>query len=431
MNLEGRQVVSIVFAFAVGSVLCMSGARTGLCQEPRWESPPATITLELASEKEGARPSFLTRGFAWVGPIEFAMLRETVTIAAKHIEPGTVELVVKTKDAQVEIKPGEVTDSESRFNVRGKMPALDRQGAMTQARETIQPVLAPHVEQARQGAERMSNQEMERYLRQQRVVSPAEPEALKKVYAETRGVELGAADLRAALVKFARERPSWVSTQDEEEAKRAAPQQLLAGYLRLLQLRIAERHLQRCGVDLDTSRRNFEALILSKLDGVHAVMRGVPPGNEEAARGVRTLTALEMAGLKKALTVALEIQFFPATVPGDGNSQWFGAQRVACSARGAGVIRVHGRLSPPSDPCDWWTLRGYDPAKHQIQVAEGAGLRPEYFPDGDVTRLRIVSQSPGEIPYTLEIATRGTMAVEGVPIELHEAPVVSDAKFPY
>lgn len=415
-----------------GSLILWSGwAPKLVAQEPRWEVPAGSIVVDIQSEKSTAKASFLPRGFAWVVPIEFPMLRDSLTVVAKHREPGMVDLVVKTLGSSVELQPAEKKPLETSFSVKGKVPALDRQGAQARAKELVAPILAPHIEQARRDAASQTEMAMRRYLRTQEVVAPDDPEALRKVYADARGTELAASDLRDALEKFAREKPAWVSAQDEQDAKRATPQQLLAGYLRLLHLRVAEEHLRQCGIELETSRRNFEALILTKLEGTHGVMRGVAAGNADAARGVRALTADEMASLRKSLSVGLELQFFPLADANDGNSQWFGAQRVVCSVRGANVVRVHGRLSPPTDSTDWWTLRAYDPTRQDVKVVAGEGLKSEYFPDGADTRLRISSTTAGELTYTLEISPRGVMAVEGVPVELFETPVSSDAKFPF
>jgi len=393
----------------------------------RWEVPRETLTIDFASDKPAPTKALSPAGLAWEIPVGFAMLRETVTLVCKLPEAGDVELVLQTKDALVDITPNRNIPGEVKIELKSRLGRMDVESLRRRVREEIEALLAEPRKQAAEEAQQGKPADLRKYLRDQGSPPPREEQALPDAYVERRTLDLGRDLLEAALEKLAADRPRWVLPDEQAAWSKATDDGLHKEYQRLLALDLAEKHLRRCGIRLDTSKRNFGVLIESKFRGLHALVSGSSASGDPAS-----LTPQERADLRDALEIQAVCRFVPATDERDGNAHWFNGQRLGSSIRGVPMIRVVGALDPAhGDLSDWWRLVGFDEQRLQLRFPDQTGFRHELYQDPQKqTCLRIVATGKQGVAYTFEISSR-TASSEGQAVVVHESPDQNHAKFPF
>lgn len=425
-----RLMMPTSLAMILAAAIAAAGSLVHGQDAARWQVTAAVIPVDFTDKDATPRKTLAKTGLVCELPIALAMLRESVTLAVNVPEAGDVRFLMSTTDALVDITTKRVNAGEVHILLRSQLGRMGVQSLQTEVRDKINTVLAVPREQAAAEAKQKKPAELRKYLGTRG--NGLEDNALAKPYIERRGIELGKGLLNTALEELVAERPRWVTRTEQASWPKASAEQLHQEYERLLGLFLADEHLKRCGIRLDTNTRNFDALIRSKFTSLHALVTGGTLAADAESSSVRSLSREEIAGLRRALVVEGTCQFVPATDPGDANSQWFNAQRIGVSAAGVPEIRVVGSLNPAQgDRSDWWRLVGYDPDQVQLSFSEGTGFRHELHQDADQgTCLRIVATNQQSVTYTFTLRKRSS-PIAGDAVVVHESPGESNAKFPY
>lgn len=400
-------------------------------QQISWQVPPELIPYDFTAKRAEQRASFADDGFAWEFPLALVMLqRDAVRIEARLGEPGRFELSLTSPDALVELSAPQIENGIGRITLTSRVPKVDRRELRKRAMAVSEKLLTAEMEAARTESTSRTPQQMARFLREIGVSVPAQPENLSDQFIRQRAVEQGQDKLRMALEQFGTQRAAWINEEDRRSWKSASPRELMTSYFRLVEWDLADQHLKSLGLNLETSRRNAESVLLEKLEAAHALLTGRTINADDLTRQlVQKLTPDETARLRAKVAVTGHVRLYPAVDALDPNAQWFHAQRVACSARGASTILVHGRLDPGRhDATDWWTLTGYAADKVALRWKSG-NCRHDLFPDRDQrARLRVLADAPTD--YSFEIVwLDGDRDLP--PIILHESPSLPNTKFPF
>lgn len=415
-------------AFLLAVIVASANATIEAQDAARWQVPPAVIPVDFTAEDPAPRKALAKTGLAWEIPITIAMLRDSVTLAAKLPEAGEVSFLMSSTEALVDVKTNRVDAGTVNISIRSRLGRMGVDALQKEVGGKINEVLAEPRKQAGQEAKTKRPADLRKYLGNRS--RGMDDNALAKPYIDRRGIELGKDLLLAALEELVTERPRWATQTQQTTWIKADAETLHRDYERLLSLLIADEHLKRCGIQLDTNTRNFDALIISKFKSLHTLVTG---GAESAdSKTVQTLNREELAGLRRALVVEGVCRFVPATDDNDANSQWFNAQRIGVAVTGVPEIRVVGSLDPArGDRSDWWTLIGFQEGRMQLHFPGKSGFRHEIYQDADLrTCLRIVATKQNGVAYTFELRKRPS-PTSGEPVVVHESPSESNAKFPY
>ncbi|MEO8165564.1 MAG: hypothetical protein ABI619_09225 [Betaproteobacteria bacterium] len=419
-----RRHAALLLALVIGSASLPADAQDAA----RWQVPPSVIPVDFTVEDPAPRKALAKTGLAWEIPITFAMLRENLTLGVKVPEAGEVSFLMSTKDALVDIKTNRVDAKTVNIAIRSQLGRMSVEALEKEVKDKIETILTEPHKVAADEAKKKKPEEMRKYLGPPgRALKDDE---LAKPYIERRKVELGKNQFSAALEEVVTQRPRWATQPQQAAWIKADGFTLREEYGKLYALLLADEHLRRCGIQLDTNTRNFDALIKGKFISLHKLVTGGAGSTD--TNTVQALNRDELAGLRKALVVEGICQFVPATDGSDANSQWFNAQRIGVSVTGVPQIRVVGSLDPAQgDRSDWWALVGFQEDQVQLSFPDKTDFRHELYQDaGQRTCLRIIATSQKSVAYTFELRKR-TSPASGVAVVVHESPGESNAKFPF
>jgi len=422
-----RQIhVASLVAFMIGG----AGTITIAQDAATWQVPPAVIPVDFTQEEPAPRKSLTDEGLAWEFPVTFAMLRENVTLAAVTPEAGEVFFALETEEALVDIKSKRVDAGKVEISIQSRLGRLGVEALRASVLKEIKQLLSEPRGRASDEAKDMRPPALRRYLGSR--AAGLQDQQLAEAYVDRRGIELGKRQLQAALEALVAKRPRWVTRPDQAAWLKADAAKLHTEYQRLLGLLLADEHLRRCGIDLDTNIRNYAALIESKFKALHAFVTGGASTGEADGGSVRTLSREEMAGLRKALVVQGMCRFVPAVDQKDANSQWFNAQRVGTSVTGVNELLVLGALDPAqADRSDWWILVGFSEDQVQLDFPDRSGIRHEIYRDPlKRTCLRIIAKDQQRVTYEFRLKKRKSTG-SGDAVVVHESPSVNHVTFPY
>lgn len=413
----------------VVAILGLASSQIAAQDAARWQVPPAVVPIDFTVEDPAPRKALAKTGLAWEIPVAFPMLRQSVTLEAKTPEAGEVSFQMTTKDALVDIKTSRVDAKTMKISIHSQLGRMSVAALEKEVTDKIEVVIAEPRKEAAEEAKRKRPEELRRYLGT--AARALKDEELAKPYIDRRKIELGRDLLSAALDEVVAQRPRWATQTQQATWLKADGFVLRKEYERLYALLLAHEHLKRCGIDLDTNTRSFDALIIGKFKSLHTLVTGGSASTTEES-AVQALNRDELAAMRSALVVEGICQFVPATDAGDPNSQWFNAQRIGASVTGVPQIRVVGSLDPTQgDRSDWWALVGFQEAQVQLSFPDKAEFRYElYQDDGQRTCLRIIATSQKSVAYTFELRKRSSQA-SGEAVVVHESPGESNAKFPF
>ncbi len=419
-----RLDAALLLILAIGSAISTADAQDAA----RWQVPPAVIPIDFTIEDPAPRKALAKTGLAWEIPISFPMLRQSVTLGAKVPEAGEVNFLMSTKDALVDIKTNRVDASTVNISIHSQLGRMSVEALEKEVKDKIEQILTEPRKEAAEETKQRKPEELRKYLGTAgRALKDNE---LAKPYIERRKIDLGKDLFRAALDEVLMQRPRWATQPEQAAWDKADGFTLHKEYGRLYALLLAHEHLKKCGIELDTNTRNFEALIQGKFKSLHTLVTGGTGSTNQPA--VQTLNTDELAAMRRALVVEGVCQFVPAADGSDANSQWFNAQRIGAAVTGVPEIRVVGSLDPAQgDRSDWWALVGYQETQVQLSFPDKADFRHELYQDaGQRTCLRIIATSQKSVAYTFTLRKRSSPAA-GEAVVVHESPGESNAKFPF
>lgn len=401
-------------------VWCLTGF--AVAQEMKWEVPPAAMEVDFTGDLSRVKKTLTSNGLAWEMPVAFPMLRDSLVVTAKLPEAGEVSWVMKNAFALVDVDCKRAEPKEFKITLRSRLAWMGQEQLKQTADGRIKELLSAQVAEATQEAQSKRPPELRSYFQSRNAKAPRDDEALRQAYIDRRTIDLGKPLLLAALEKLIEERTAWATAEEQAAWRKASDRELFEQYQRLLSLDLAEKHLRKCGFELDTTKRGFDALIESKFMALHALSTG------ESSAAVRD----DLPRLRKSLIVDAVCQYVPPGDDSDLNAQWFNGQRVGTSISGVPLVRVHGSLAAArGDHADWWTLVGFDEAKVQLRFADTTGLQYELYPSPDAqTCLRISAAGANEVHYSFELLKRSGNQ-DGAAVVVRESPHKNDAKFPF
>jgi hypothetical protein len=419
-----------VIALCVVSLAVLSCNSTALSQdEARWQVPPSTIAIDFTKQDPAPRKTLTENGLVWEFPVAFAMLRQQVTVAVKVPEEGDVRFDMKTTDALVDIETKRVDTTKVNIVLRSQLGRMGVNALQQSVRKEIHELLAEPRKRAAGEVKKKTPAALRQYLG--RIARGMEDQRLSSSYVDRRGIELGKGLLHNALEEVIAQRPRWATRPEQAAWLKADGKTLHQAYERLLGLRLADEHLRRCGIRLDTNTRNFGVLIVNKFKALHAFVSGGAAAAGTPASSAQDLSREEVAGLRRSLVIEGVCQFVPATNDSDANSQWFNAQRIGSSVSSVPEIRVVGSLAPAKgDRSDWWTLVGFEDSEVKFDFPNKTGFRHELYHDPTKrTCLRIIATGNRNTAYSFKITRKSNTS--GKAIVVHESPGKNNAKFPY
>jgi hypothetical protein len=414
----------VLLALVTGSAAATVAAQDAA----RWQVPPSVFPVDFTVEDPAPRKALAKAGLTWEIPIAFAMLRENVTLAAKLPEAGEVSFLMSTTEALVDIKTNRVDSSTVNVSIHSQLGRMSVDALQKEVEDKIEQILTEPRQEAAEESKKKKPEDMRRYLGTSgRALKDDE---LAKPYIEARKIELGKGALKSALGEVVMQRPRWATQTQQATWIKADGFTLRKEYERLYALLLANEHLKRCGIQLDTNTRNFDALIIGKFKSLHTLVTGGAAATDGNA--VQALNREELAALRKALVIEGVCRFVPAVDAGDANAQWFNAQRIGVSVTGVPRIRVVGSLDPAQgDRSDWWALVGFQEDQVQLSFPDKADFRYELYQDaGQRSCLRIIAANQKSVAYTFELRKRSSPA-SGEEVVVHESPGESNAQFPF
>jgi hypothetical protein len=418
-----RSCVAVILALALTSPAFAQVATT-------WQPPPSTLDVDLSPKNKDRRIVFLDDGAAIEVVVNFLMLREPqVSLTAPIPEPGRFAVELANPKSLVEVKDVRRDPDAGAAEIVSKVPNVDPAELAQQARDALDKVLAPARKRLGPDAAKASKMAMKQYL-----IKDGEPpdndDELREAYLRARAMEGSADVLRDKLAEIAKRRNRWFTPEEKEYWDKAKGRELGKLYQELLEIELSEEVLRKCGLEFDSSSRNFAKNLKPMLRAVNVIVTGRLADDKAAGKLVAdALSNEQLNQLRQSLGVSLKCRFYPEADAADGNAQWFAAQRVACRASGVSVIRVEGQLDPKkSDRVDWWRLEHYDPEAVKLVTSQGdARFDPPFVQEG-AALLRVIATGDEPASYWFELRSDRPGALK---VQVHESPAAGEAKFPY
>lgn len=420
----------------VASILLFTIARPAPAQVT-WIIPETEQTIDFSPQNSARTIVFRDDGMAIEVARGFPMIRhEKITIVAKLPEPGRFDIELTNPQAIVDVKNLGVTDGEAKAEIIARLPVRGWGEIREMALEQLDEVLKPYWPAAEKEMKARGQAQQLQLLKFHKIPEPENRDDMLPISTRILAIGRAAGDIRRKVDEFARERPVWISKFDRAAWASKDGMALARDYQRLIGFEMAEKTLQSWGLEFDANTRQFDSLLETKLAGVHGLRSGLSiERSKEGAAAGRAVAALapdDRDHIRQMLEVRLKCRFFPATDPGDPNSQWFNGQWVTCRAKGVMSVRVEGKLEPAQqDRVDWWRLDGYDPTTVYLRFTENPAVRVDPpFVDREGARLRVVAKGDEAVDYWFEFQPRPT-AVTGQKVIIHESPSRPKASFPF
>jgi len=371
-----------------------------------WKAAGDSLTVDLGPQNRDRKASFADDGLAWESTVSFAMVgKSRVPLVATLPEIGKFEVQIANSAAGVEIRNARSEGGTGRAEIVSKSPVLEFKKLSDAAGDEADQLL-------KAGRAR-----------------PEEPAKTRK----PREVQF----LRSWLTDFAKRRPRWLTAKEPESWSTADAQTLLGRTKELMTYDRAAVALESCGLEVDASVANYRTALEPRLAGVELVLSGKASAEpRDAAAAAKLLSARDLTALRRNFNVKLTCRLIPAANPGDGNAQWFDAQRVTCRAPGASAIRVEGKLhAAGGDRVDWWYLDRFRPGATILSLPKLPGVRWDQFSVEGGVRLRVVALTDEPVIYSFEIhAAEKSSSGKSSPepsILIYESPNSTQRKFPY
>jgi len=395
-------------------------------------------SIDFRTTQTPGKLSFLSDGVAWSKPLQINLRGNLTPLTVRIPAAGEVRFVESTK-SQVQVQVKKPSRLEVAVELRPAKPVLSRRQLENQGEQIARKLLAEFHSQAKKEMNGKSPGSLRNYIQSQNMIPPAMDDRLLEVAVDARAIELASPRILEQLQELASAHPTWIAPEERARYPQLSGKERFAALAQLHTLELAVKYLEDWGLDVDISRLNGAVRIMSKVDGMDAVL-GVASGNDKG--NVRALDRREIDMLRDRMRVEGDIYFYPATNPHDANSQWFHAQRVVTTIRGIDRVRIEGTFDGSAgDTSDWWDLVNFDPNTMKLQFSGHSSVSHELYRDRvQGTKLRVTSAAAEPVSYAFDIvsqangssgSTSTSSPTTTSPVIVHESPAKSDAKFPF
>ena len=396
------------------------------------------VAIDFRATQAPGKLSFLSDGVAWSKSLQVNLRGNLTPLNVRIPAAGEVRFVESTK-SQVQVQIKKLSRFEVAVEFRPAKPILSRRQLENQGEQLARKLLAEFHSQARKEMSAKPPGALRNYIQSQNTIPPAMDDRLLEVAVDARALELASPRILVRLQELTSEHPTWIAPEERARYSQLSSKERFTALAKLHTLELAVKYLEDWGLDVDISRLNGAVRIMSKVDGMDAVL-GIVSGT--AKGNVRALDRREIDMLRDRMRVEGDIYFYPATNPHDANSQWFHAQRVVTAIRGIDCVRIEGTCDASAgDTSDWWDLVNFDPITMKLQFSGHSSVSHELYHDRvQGTKLRVTSSAAEPVSYAFDIvsqangssgSTSTSSPTTTSPVIVHESPAKSDAKFPF